>query len=1065
MLLIASLLLAHAPMADPFDPGPNPMLMRHPTLSKTTIVFQYAGDLWSVARAGGEAHRLTSAPGVESNATFSPDGTMVAFSGQYDGNTDVFVVPAEGGVPKRLTAHPDPDEVLGWTPDSKSVVFSSMMLSNTDNPRMFTVPVTGGVPKPLPFPAGTEACMSPDAKQIAYVPTIRWEEAWKRYRGGQASAIWIGDFSDSHVKAIPHRVTNDRNPMWMGDSIYFLSDRRGPVGLYRYDVHSGNVSEEIKGEGFDIKSANAGPGAIVYERLGSINLFDTSTHQSKRVDIQVQSDFPEVRPQFKNLRVVRSISISPSGQRVVVGSRGWIFSVPASKGDARLVGTQQGVNRRDPSWSPDSKTIAFITDLDGHQQMGLMDTATNVEKRLELGDSPGFYDNPQWSPDSSKIAYTDNKLNIWVIDPATGKNTKIDTGWSRGPGELQPKWSPDSKWLTWSRDLPTHFNAVFVGEVGSGKVTQITDGLSEATQPTFDRDGKHLYFEASTNRGLASDYEDMSSFNAQPVVSNLYAVVLRKDGANPLQPESDEEGTKPKPEAKFDPKDFRIDVDDIEHRIIALPMPTTQYGSLVAGPPGSFFVVASDTRRSGTLMKFSFSDRKAVEFGSGVFEVQLSADGSKLLTRGGRGTTISSPMSPGGGTPVDLSGMTVKIDEREEWAHMYHEAWQGERMLFYDPNLHGQNADVLEKRYAPFVANICSRDDLNYLFTDMMGELVIGHMWARGGDVPGSRGVSGGLLGADYSFENGHYRLARIYDGERWNPGLYAPLAQPGINAKAGEYVLAIDGQELTEVNDIYETLEGKAGKQVKIKLGPTADGKDSREVIVVPVASEFELRSRSWSEDNRRLVDKMTGGRAGYVHIPDTSPPGWDEFNRYFYTQAGKDGLIVDERFNHGGSINDFMVNEMTKKVDFGSHTRYGHDIVIPTAGIYGPKVMLINEASGSGGDIFPFLFRQRKAGLLVGKRTWGAMLSAYSFSLLDGGSINAPDDAMYNPITGKWVIENEGTPPDLEVELDPYLWRQGRDAQLDKAIEEINKLLANYHPTILKPAYPDKSKLPPGG
>ncbi len=1063
MLLLASLLVAHAVVPDAFDPGPSPMLMRHPTLSKTSIVFQYAGDLWSVPREGGDAHRLTSAPGVESNPYFSPDGSMVAFSGQYDGNTDVFVVPAEGGVPKRLTAHPEADQALGWTPDGKSVVFSSSMLSNTDNPRMFTVPITGGVPKPLPFPSGVSAAMSPDGKQIAYVPIIRWEEAWKRYRGGQTSKIWIGNISDSHVKEIPRRNTDDRNPMWYGDSIYYLSDKLGPIGLYRYDTKNGKVSEEIKSEGFDLKSACAGPGAIVYERLGSINLFDPATRASKKVPIAVNADFPEVRPQFKNIaRSVSGIAISPTGQRAVVASRGWIFTVPAAKGDARRMSDEQGVNRRDPSWSPDGKTIAFITDAGGSQQLALMDANTKQERRVDLGDPPGFYYRPVWSPDSSKIAYTDNKLTVWVLEVASGKNTKIDTGSYRGRSDLNPKWSPDSKWLTWSRDLMNHYDAIFVHELATGKTSQITDGLAEATDPVFDRNGKHLYFLASTNVGIGSDTEDVSSLAAGDQTSSVYAVVLRKDGENPLHPESDEEGSA-KPPAKEEKVDVRIDLEGIEHRIITLPLGQRQYSTLDEGPPGTFFAIAS-----GSALKFSFEDRKATPFASGVGRVLLSADGKKALLITGRGGSIVSSMAPPapGQGALDLTGLTVKIDPRAEWEHMYHETWRSERLLFYDPNMHGADTQMLEKRYEPFVKNISSRDDLNYLFTDMLGELTVGHMFIGGGDIPrAGGGVGGGLLGADYTFENGRYRVSRIYDGERWNPGLYAPLAQPGVSIKVGDYILAIDGDELTDVNDIYESLEGKAGRQIKLKFGPSPDGKGAKEAIVLPVGDESELRNRAWSEDNRRRVFEATGGRAGYVHVPDTDSGGWTEFNRYFYSQAGLDGIVVDDRFNHGGLINDYMVNEMTKKLDFGSHTRYGHDWVIPSAGIYGPKVMLINEAAGSGGDIFPFLFRQRGAGKLVGKRTWGAMLSAYGFQILDGGSIRAPDDAMYNPVTGKWVIENEGTPPDIDVDLDPYLWRHGKDSQLEAAIAEINKQLATYHPVIKKPAYPNKSKLPPGG
>ncbi len=1067
MPLLAALVLAATP--DAFDPGPNPLLMRHPTMNSTTVVFQFAGDIWSVPREGGEASRLTTAVGVESNPYFSPDGKWIAFSGQYDGNVDAFVIPANGGVPKRLTAHPGADSVLGWAPDGKSVLFSSSMLSNTDYPRMFTVSVEGGVPRQLPFPSGRMACFSPDGKRIAYVPTLKWQEAWKRYRGGQTSPIWMGDLSDSHVKPVPRKNANYEYPMWVGESIYFLNDTKGPVGLYRYDVGSDKVAAEIDGNGLDLKSASAGPGGIVYERLGSLNIFDTKTHTSRRVPIEINSDFLEVRPEFKALtRNLNGASISPTGQRVAVAARGWIMTVPASKGPVRIIDETQGVNRRDPAWSPDAKSIAYVTDQNSVQQLAIYDNAAATTRLVDLGDPPAVYGNPVWSPDSKKIAYTDNRLTLWLLDVASGKSTKIDSGTYRGGTSIDPRWSHDSKWIAWSRDLKNHYQAVFVYSLDSGRATQIADGLADASGPVFDRDGKHLYFTASTNNGIASDFENLSALNNLNVVSNVYAVVLKRDGANPLQPESDEEGVvKPKPEP---PGPVQIDFDNIQRRILSLPLPMQGYGQLEAGPAGSFFVATVPPRATvfdgggGEILKFSFATRKATSFGpSGSF--QISADGQKVLLRRGSSVSIvptAAPASPGEGA-VDLSGLQVKIDPRAEWRHMYHEVWNNERMLLYDPNLHGIDSKVMEKRYEPFLDNLASRDDLNYLFTDMLGELTIGHMFIGGGDIPGSRGLPGGLLGADYKFENGRYRLTRIYDGELWNPGLTGPLAQPGINAKVGEYVLAIDGQEINDATDIYELLEGKAGKQVKVRLGPNADGSGSREATVVPVGSEFNLRFRAWSEDNRRLVDKMTGGRAGYVHVPDTSSGGWQEFNRYYYTQTDKDGMIVDDRFNHGGLINDYMVREMEKRLDFGSVTRYGTDWRIPNSAVFGPKVMLINEGAGSGGDIFPFYFRLHNVGPLVGKRTWGAMLSAYGFSLLDGGSVRAPDDAMYIPQTGKWIIENEGTPPDIDVELDPYLWRQGRDAQLEKAIETINQKLANYHPVIKRPAYPDKSKQPP--
>ena len=1077
MIFLPLFALAAGHQSNAFDPGPNPMLMRNPTLSATTIVFQYAGDLWSVPRRGGEARRLTSSPGIESNPQFSPDGTTIAFSGMYDGNVDVYTMPVNGGVPKRLTADPDADKVVGWTPDGKNVLFTSSVLSNTDYPRLLTVPKNGGVPTPLPLPTGVAGSYSADGTHIAYTPNGKWQEAWKRYRGGQTTPIWIAKLSDSSWKAVPRHNTDDKDPMWIGDSIYYLSDPTGPVGMNRYDVSTGKVTIEIAGEGLDIKSASAGPGAIVYERLGSLNLFDLKTHQSTRVPITIHSDFPEVRTAFKDVRGnLTGMAMSPSGQRLVVAARGFIFTAPAAKGDIRMLEGKQGVNRREPTWSPDGKTIAYISDEDGDQKLALYNVASEKETRTPLADGSGYYRNLVWSPDSKMIAYSSEKLTLNIFNVANGSTTKVDKQTFRGRIDIEPKWSPDSKWITWCRDLDNLYNAVFLYSLPTKTVIQITDGIADATSPIFDRDGKNLYFLASTDIGLGAHFEDLSTLNQPNSTSSVYAVVLRKDLPNPLQPESDEEVAKPatKPEA-VKPIPFNIDIEGIQKRIIALPLPRQGYRSLDAGPAGSFFATVStpsanavSRSRGNSVIKFSFSDRKVTPFMTGGSIAGSTADGSKLLINQGGGPAIVSAMAPPtpGQGAVDLSGLRVKIDPKIEWAAMYHEVWRNEKLLLYAPNVHGIDVNQMDRRYEPFLENVSSRDDLNYLFTDMLGELCVGHMFIRGGDMPAQKRQAGGLLGADYSFENGRYRFTKIYDGERWNPNLYAPLAQPGIEVNPGDYLLAIDGVELNDAMDVYLELEGKAGKQVRVKIGATPDGIGAKESIVVPIASDYNLRFRAWAEENRRIIDKATGGRVGYVHVPDTSPPGWEAFQRYYYSQTNKDAMIIDDRFNHGGLVNDFMVNEMQKPLDFIDIARYGTAMYDPSAAIYGPKVMLINEMAGSGGDIFPFIFQLHKVGKLVGHRTWGAMISASGFPLRDGGSVTAPDDAMVGAASGEWVIENVGTFPDVEVELDPYLWRQGHDAQLDAAIAQILKDLKDYKPNPKRiPAYPDKSKLPPGG
>ena len=1004
--------------------------------------------------------RLTSSPGVERDPYFSPDGKTLAFTAQYDGNVDVYTMPAQGGVPRRLTAHPTADTAVGWAPDGRSVLFSSSMISLMEYPRLFSVSIDGGVPKALPFPAGVAASMSPDGKRIAYVPNPKTQPGWKRYRGGQATPLWIADLADSRWKAVPRGDEELKCPMWVNGAVFYVSDPKGAMGLYRYDVATGRTSEAIAPGGFDIMSATAGPGVIAYERLGSIWLYDLNKKTSTQVPVEIEGDFPEVRPAFKSLRPT-GYALSPNGQRIAVTARGLVFTVPASKGDARLVRDGVGVERKDPAWSPDGKTLAYLTEERDVQELALYDLASGTERLVPLAESPTVYHDPVWSPDGRWIAYSDVRLNVWVLEVATGRSAKIATG-TYGMGfDPRPAWSPDSRWLAMSLDGVNHNGSIVLAEVATGRRATVTDGLADATSPVFDRDGRHLYFLASTDLGVG-DGEDIVSVAKPTRESSVYAVVLKKGGPNPLQPESDEETATDakKPEPTKPTLVTTIDPEGLESRTIALPIPAGVYRGLVPGPAGSLFVIGATG-----MTKFAFADRKPVAFAPGSSIVETTADGSKALLSGADGLRIvaTAAAPPLGGPVVDLSGLRAKIDPLVEWRRMFKAVWRNERALFYDPKLHGVDATAIERRYEPFLAGLASRDDLNYLLTDMMGELSVGHMWARRGDIPGGPpSVPGGLLGCDFEIVGGRYRLTRIYDGERWNPGLYAPLAQPGVEAKAGEYLLAIDGKPLDDALDLYLALEGKAGRQVRVKLGPTPDGVGAREAVVVPVASEANLRFRAWSEDNRRRVAEATGGRVGYAHIPDTSAGGWQEFNRYYYAQSDKQGMIVDDRFNHGGYVADFLAREMTKTASYGTRTRYGRDSIIPATGVYGPKVMLINEMAGSGGDIFPDAFRLHRAGKIVGKRTWGAQLIAAAFPLVDGGAVNAPDDALYDPVRGTWPIEGYGTPPDIEVEMDPFLWRQGRDAQLERAIEEILKDLPNVKPVLQKrPEFPNKTKI----
>jgi len=1073
----------------------KPLLFQHPSLSRTQIVFAFAGDLWLTGRDGGPASRLTTGVGIESDPFFSPDGTLVAFSGQYDGNTDVFVVPAAGGIPRRLTHHPDADEVVGWKPDGKGVIFRSTRTSFSPVPTLFTVGLDGGFPEELPLPTGVAASFSADGSRLAYVPTMHWQQAWKRYQGGQTSPIWIIDLSDLKVEKIPRENSNDSNPMWVGDKIYFLSDRKGPVSLFVYDLATKKVGQVLANDGLDFKSASAGPGGIVVEQFGALHLFDPASGTARPLSVSLDGDLPEVRPRYvKAGQRIAAAAISPNGARAVFEARGEILTVPAEKGDIRNLTKTTGVMERDPSWSPDGKSIAYFSDESGEYALHIRDQAgQGPVKKIALGDPPSFFYRPVWSPDGKKIAYNDKRLTIWYVDIEKGAPVKVDTTYYYNPTfTFDFGWSPDSRWLTYSKQLPSHMDVVFVYSLETGKASQVTDGLSDAKYPAFDRSGKYLFFTASTDVGLTPGWLNMSSMD-RPVTRSVYITVLKKDLPSPLAPESDEEKAKelekaeaPKTDAKKpaetkdkdkdketakEPEKVVIELDGIGQRILALPIPAKNYVGLGVGKEGIVFLQEAPqafTAMTGgapalTLHKFDLATRKIDKFLDSVNGFILSATGEKILLNQGPQWTIASttgPVEPGKGV-LKTAEIEVYVEPLVEWKQMYHEVWRIERDFFYDAGFHGLDLKAAEKKYAPYLEGIASRQDLNYLFEEMLGELTCGHVFVGGGDQPEVKPVGVGLLGADYKIENGRYRFARVYNGENWNPRLRAPLTQPGVNVAAGEYLLAVSGREVTASEDVFKPFEATAGKQTVIKVGPNPDGKGARDVTVVPVGNEYSLRNLAWVEDNRRKVDKMSGGKLAYAWIPDTGDGGYTNFNRYYFAQIGKEGAVIDERFNQGGLIADYIIDYMRRPLMGYFAAREGADYITPVGSIYGPKVMIINEYAGSGGDMMPWLFRAAGIGPLVGMRTWGGLVGmAGAAPLMDGGFTGAPQSGFWNP-NGTWDVENHGVDPDYQVDMDPAAVKAGRDPQLEKAVEVALDLLAkNPPPKHKKPAYPDYQK-----
>jgi tricorn protease len=1112
--LISALLCAAA--ASVFAQPGSLHLLQKPALSKDLIVFSYASDLWSVPRAGGVARRLTTGQGFETDASFSPDGGTIAFSGEYDGNTDVFTMPAAGGVPKRITFHPGIDRAVGWTPDGKHILFRSARQAwGPRYTQLFTVAAEGGFASALPLPIACTGSYSPDGQRLVYAPLDGGQfapgftnyVAWKRYRGGEASYLWIVNLADLSIVKIPRTDSNDINPMWIGNKIYFLSDRDGPMTLFEYDTQSKQVKKLIRNDGpgtvHDILSAGAGPGAIVYEQFGEIHLYDIASGKEQVVPVDIAADLTEVRPHFQNVASqISNARISPTGARAVFEAHGEIFTAPAEKGDLRNLTRTPGVMERTPSWSPDGLSVAYFSDESGEYALHVKAQSGEGETRkFPLAGKSAYYFNPKWSPDGKRIAFNDNQLNIWEMEIASGKLTHVDTeyDWNQ---QRDFSWSGDSKWIAFSREMPNLLSAIFIYSLDEGKTHQITDGMSDAVYPAFDRDGKYLYFTASTNYGPTISGLDMTSDEHQ-VTRSVYLVVLPNDIPSPLTPESDEEkapgeaspdstegaGKSGKgaagatgdaggktPESSTPPKLVRIDFDKIAQRIVALPLPARNYNSLTTGRAGIVFLTEAAADGSGrSVVRFDMKTRKSETLASGVASFDLSANGDKMLLRidapaGQTGAAPAPPAAPqfviaSSSAPIKPGEGKLKLDEVEalsdpiaEWKQMYHEVWRIERSYFYDPNLHGLNVADQEKAYEKYLDSLSSRADLNYLFRDMLSEMTVGHLRGGGGNIPAARSVPGGLLGADYEIAGNRYRIKRIYSGENWNPDLQGPLAAPGLNVSVGDYLLSVNGRDLTAKDDVSALLEYTAGKRATLRVGPDPAVAGSREIAVIPVASETQFRNQAWVEDNRGLVDKLSGGKLAYVYMPDTGQAGLRSFTRYYFAQTDKQGLVLDERFNSGGQVADYVIEVLNRQLLGWWSPRYGAIHRSPGAAILGPKVMVINELAGSGGDAMPWMFRATKTGTLVGKRTWGGLVGIGAYpSLMDGGTVTAPDFAFFNP-NNQWDVENKGVAPDVEVELDPKSVAEGYDPQLERAVAiALQQLKEHPVPEPARPAYPN--------
>jgi tricorn protease len=1129
-LRLSLLLLPAAILATAFSVAhaeAKPHLFQSPALKGDLIAFGYAGDLWTVPRNGGRAVRLTNGVGLESMPIFSPDGATIAFTGEYDGNTDVFTIPAAGGIPHRVTYHPAPDAAVAWTPDGKRILFRSTRAAANRYTQIFSVAAEGGEAVKLPLPMAYQGQMSPDGSRIAYSPlppAFGFEfttfVSWGNYRGGRASTIRLTTLPGLDSVEIPHDQASDFFPVWSGQRIYFLSGRAGPIGIFSYDPATKRVAEALHNDGADIRSLGGDGATLVYDQLGEIHLYDTAAGQAHQVPIQIDADLPEVRRHLRNVAgEIDHAAISPTGIRAALEAHGEILTVPVKNGPIRNITNTPGVMERSPAWSPDGQFIAYFSDESGlyrlhvASQLGALQPGAAEVRKFPLAAEPAYYFAPKWSPDSKRIAFHDNRLNIYLLDTVSGKLSIINGkdvygGFSEASYDLA--WSPDSKWVAYPRSLANHLHALFLYSVESGKSTQLTDPMADSLMPAFDRNGKYLYFTASTNAGATSNGLDMTS-DLYEVRSNIYAVVLAADQPSPVAPELSDEKTSPQKQSTPQEADqaargdeprrgaerlraqgapaaapasapivVKVDLNGIEARVAALPLPSAAYVSLAAGAHGSlYFAVRSDTTRlddhTATLSRWTPEDKKTEKLADRIEHFELSADGEKMLvalsnhkpdappeTAGEevRPTWIivpaNAPLKPGDGT-LPLSDLQVRIDPAAEWMQMYHEVWRIERAYFYDPHFHGAPTALDERRYEPYVASIASRADLNYVFQDMLGAFSVGHLRGSGGAIPRARRVPGGLLGADYFIRDNRYCLAKIYTGGDFNPRVMAPLAQPGLNLSAGDCIVAINGLELTSAVDIQQALEGTADHAVALRIAP-AHGGGPRDVTVVPTANEGSLRNMDWIESNRRAVDKLSDGRLAYIYLPNTGNEGFASFNRWYFAQMQKQGAIIDERFNAGGQVADYIVEVMSRKIASYWSPRYGSIEHTPNAGIYGPKVMIANEVSGSGGDALPWMFKQAKLGTLVGKRTWGGLVGIGEIPvLMDGGHVTSPSVAFFSP-KGEWDVENHGVDPDLVVDQDPKAVSEGHDPQLEAAVAvAMRELTAHPAAPPARPPYPD--------
>ena len=1059
-------------------------LMRFPAIHDNQVVFSYAGNLYTVDPNGGTARKLTSSPGYEMFARFSPDGKNIAFTGQYDGNTEVYVMPSQGGDPKRVTYtatigrddvsdRMGPNNIVMTWKDNEHIVYRSRCESfNAFVGQLYLADINGGLSEQLPLPTGGFCSYSPDGKQLAFNRIFRQFRARKYYHAGMADDVWIYDFASKQTTDITNDTTQSIEPMWAGNKIYFLSDREHTMNLFCYDLTTKAIRKVTNYNDYDIKFASLGNNAIVWERAGYLWKMDLATEQVTQIHVNLIDDDLFSRSELIDAsKYIDAYDISPDGSRITVTGRGDIWTLPATTGVTRDLDKTSNIHERNSHWSPDGKTIAYISDASGEDEIYTI--AQNGEGKPERitnnGDNYKF--DFKWSPDGKKIIWSDRKLRLVYVDVDSKKQTLVD---SSNLGEFfDYNWSPDSKWIAYTRPEFYSQQKIILYNLASKSKTQVTDGWYVSFNPTFSRDGKYLFFASS--RDYTPTFSD-ADFNAGYIdMVKIYFVTLSKETPTPFAPKDDEVKIKPDTTVTAKPTgkaikaadvaastDIKIDLDGLEDRLISLPIDPSNYGTIYANGNDVYYIKRSHFDKAATLIYFSLKDKKETTLGQ-YDDFQVSADNKKVLVVKDKNYSIvdlgTGPIA--GAKPIDLSGMKLMVDHHQEWQQMYDESWRQMRDFFYSPIMNGADWKGMHDKYEPLVKYVNIRQDLTYLISEMIGELSSGHTYTGGGDIPEIKKIPLGLLGAQLTKDGatGYYQIKKILKGANWDATLRSPLTELGLNVKAGDYIVAVNGVPTNTMVDIYASLVNMADKQVELTVNTKGSMDGSRKIIVIPTSDETNLYYYDWVQHNIAYVDSVTQGKVGYIYIPDMGEAGLNQFFKLFYPQINKKALIIDDRGNGGGFVSPFITDRLARQLVFFEMSR--NTVGTPSPEMHmGPKVLLINQYSASDGDIFPYRFRQNKLGTIIGKRTWGGVVGINaSLPFLDGGYLEKPEFGPYASNGSNFVVEGHGIDPDILIENDPARQYAGIDDQLNKAIEVIlNDLKTQEKDVPPVPPFPDR-------